>query len=179
MLHKLRHAMVAPGRSELIGRVEVDGSCVGGREPGRAGRGATAAMMIVGAAEDPGERRGRVRFGLVETGTAANLVGFIRDAIEPGASSVADGNPANSWLSGYRHSIASPTSDALRRYHSAVSSLKTWLEGTHHVRVEVRHPLAYLNEFAFRYDRRYNLATAFGAVLVLAGRVGEFAKAGI
>ena len=37
-LHKLRRAMVRPGRERLRGRVEVDETYVGGTEPGVHGR---------------------------------------------------------------------------------------------------------------------------------------------
>src|SRR4030042_2042158 len=39
MLHKLRRAMVRPGRDRLAGRVEVDGDYLGGGEEGIGGRG--------------------------------------------------------------------------------------------------------------------------------------------
>ena len=38
MLHKLRRAMVRPGRDLLTGRIEVDESHVGGEEEGLSGR---------------------------------------------------------------------------------------------------------------------------------------------
>jgi hypothetical protein len=40
LLHKLRRAMVRPGREKLSGTVEVDETYVGGRESGKPGRGA-------------------------------------------------------------------------------------------------------------------------------------------
>lgn len=174
MLHKLRHAMVAPERGQLKGRVEVDESYIGGPEPGRPGRGALTKMLVVGAVEDRGSHTGRVRFRLVESGSAANLKGFVREVVEAGALIVTDGNKAYSDLGGYRHAVASATGDALRNYHIAVSNLKTWLKGTHHGRVEVKHLQAYLNEFCFRYNRRRNLAAAFQTMLGLASRVGVF-----
>ncbi len=166
--------MVAPERTSLRGRVEVDESYVGGPEPGRPGRGAATKMMVVGAVESRGERTGRVRLRLVEKGDDENLKNFVRDVVEPGSLIVTDGHRAYSGLSGYRHAVASSTGDALRHYHVAVSNLKTWLKGTHHGRVEVKHLQAYLNEFAFRYNRRHNLAAAFQTMLGLSGKVGEF-----
>lgn len=41
-LHKLRRAMVRPGRDKLSGVVEVDESFIGGKKPGKRGRGAKA-----------------------------------------------------------------------------------------------------------------------------------------
>ena len=44
--------------------------------------------------------------------------------------------------------------DALQHCHWAISNLKRWLLGTHHGAVSAKHLQAYLDEFAFRYNRR-------------------------
>ena len=51
--------------------------------------------------------------------------------------------------------------------HIAFSNLKTWLLGTHHG-VSQQHLQAYLNEFVFRFNRRFYPMTAFNSVLGLA-----------
>jgi hypothetical protein len=51
MLHKLRSAMVAPGRELLHAEVEVDDGYIGGKESGRPGRGALNKALVVGAVE--------------------------------------------------------------------------------------------------------------------------------
>ena len=50
-LHKLRRAMVRPGRDRLRGRVEVDETYVGGEEEGRVGRRLQRRALVVIAAE--------------------------------------------------------------------------------------------------------------------------------
>src|SRR6266540_6809470 len=60
-LHKLRRAMVRPGRDRLMGRVEVDETFLGAEEAGVRGRGALTKAMIVVAAEQAGRRIGRIR----------------------------------------------------------------------------------------------------------------------
>ena len=60
-LHKLRRAMVLPGRELLTDAVEVDESYVGARRPGAAGRGVTGKPIVAIAVEDRGEASGRVR----------------------------------------------------------------------------------------------------------------------
>jgi hypothetical protein len=52
MLHKLRHAMVRPGRDRLEGRVEVDEGFVGGEEEGVRGRQTESKAMIAVAVEE-------------------------------------------------------------------------------------------------------------------------------
>ncbi|MBF0382395.1 MAG: transposase, partial [Magnetococcales bacterium] len=51
--------------------------------------------------------------------------------------------------------------------HIAFSNLKTWLLGTHHG-VSQKHLPAYLNEYVFRFNRRFYPMTAFNSVLGLA-----------
>ena len=51
--------------------------------------------------------------------------------------------------------------------HIAFSNLKTWLLGTH-PGVSHRHLQAYLNEFVFRFNRRFYPMTAFNFILALA-----------
>jgi len=52
------------------------------------------------------------------------------------------------------------------------SNLKTWLQGTHHGRVEEQHPQAYVNEFCFRHNRRFWPFIAFQTVLRLGMQQG-------
>lgn len=60
-LHKLRHAMVRPGRDRLSGIVEVDEAYLGGEKPGKRGRGAAGKSLVVVAAQEDGHGIGRVR----------------------------------------------------------------------------------------------------------------------
>jgi len=62
MLHKLRRAMVRPGRDLLTGRIEVDESYVGGEEEGLPGRlNLKKALIVVAAQEDDADRALRPR----------------------------------------------------------------------------------------------------------------------
>ena len=54
--------------------------------------------------------------------------------------------------------------------HLVFSNLKAWLLGTHHG-VSAQHLPAYLNEFVFRFNRRFYPMTAFASVLGIATHV--------
>ncbi len=54
--------------------------------------------------------------------------------------------------------------------HLVFSNLKAWILGTHHG-VSQQHLHAYLNEFVFRFNRRFYPMTAFNSVLGIAARV--------
>src|SRR6266511_3380570 len=60
-LHKLRRAMVRPGRDCLTGTVEVDETYVGGPEEGKRGREVEIKAIVVVAAEKSGRGVGRIR----------------------------------------------------------------------------------------------------------------------
>ena len=160
-LHKLRRAMVRPGRERLAGRVEVDETYVGALERGVRGRGALKKVLIVIAAEEDGHGVGRIRLRRVRDGSADSLQAFIDDTIEPGTVVHTD-----AWLGydrlkahGYRHRITFMSdqelgTDLLPRVHLVASLLKRWLLGTHQGAVSPAHLDYYLDEFTFRFNRR-------------------------
>lgn len=162
-LHKLRRAMVRPGRERLSGRVEVDDAYVGGlNEQGIPGRHLGTKALIVVAAEEAGRRIGRIRMRRVPDASARSLCGFVQQAVEPGSVVHTDDWPGYWRLEkkGYRHEItrlegrAESASDLLPRVHRVVSLLKRWLLGTHHGAVSHAHLDYYLDEFTFRFNRR-------------------------
>jgi hypothetical protein len=54
--------------------------------------------------------------------------------------------------------------------HLVFANLKTWLNGTHHG-VSHQHLQAYLNEFTFRFNRRFYPFNPFRSLLGIAGDV--------
>jgi len=54
--------------------------------------------------------------------------------------------------------------DGLPWAHTVFENLKTWLRGTFH-RVSPKHLQRYLDEFVFRFDRRWKEAELFPRVL--------------
>ena len=83
-LHKLRRAMVRPGRDNLSGEIEVDETYVGGAEEGKRGRGAETKAIIAVAAEKSGRGIGRIRLRRIEDVSADTLITFVRDVVVPG-----------------------------------------------------------------------------------------------
>src|SRR3954462_159291 len=72
-LHKLRRAMVRPGRDRLIGRVEVDETFVGGVEEGPRGRQTERKALIVIAAQEDGPGIGWIRMRRIPDASAESL----------------------------------------------------------------------------------------------------------
>ena len=161
-LHKLRRAMVRPGREALAGRVEVDEAYVGGESTGHAGR-STEKERVVIAAEEDGAGIGRIRMARIAAETREALHGFIQRAIRPGSVVHTDGNSAYRGLEafGYQHEATvllglggDAASELLPRVHLVASLLKRWLLGTHQGAVRPAYLDYYLDEFTFRFNRR-------------------------
>lgn len=91
VLHKLRRAMVRPGRDQLSGRVEVDETQVGGVTPGQKGRGIPSKALVVIAAQEFGAGIGRVRLARIPDGSTESLHPFLQGAIARGSCVHTDG----------------------------------------------------------------------------------------
>jgi transposase-like protein len=161
-LHKLRRAMVRPGRDRLTGWVEVDETYLGGLEEGTAGRGAEKKALIVIAAQADGKGIGRIRMRMIQDASAASLHPFIEDCIEPASTVHTDGWQGYAGLQKkrYDHEVTPirgrrrEASTLLPRVHLVVSLLTRWLAGTHQGAVSHDHLPYYLGEFTFRFNRR-------------------------
>ena len=163
MLHRFRTAMVRPGREQLSGRVEVDETFVGGVKPGKRGRGAAGKTLVAVAVEILSPMGfGRCRLRIIPNAQAVTLRTFLDECVLPGSVVVTDGlksyTPAT--MEGYRHEPVTvsrsgdPAHVSLPGVHRVASLLKRWLLGTHQGAVEVDHLQGYLDEFAFRFNRR-------------------------
>jgi len=167
MLHRYRRAMIRPGRERLIGDVEVDESSFGGVRPGKRGRGAAGKVLVAIAVERRSPKGfGRTRMQIIPDATAAILRGFLVENVEPGATVISDGlgSYPGACSEDYRHqpfnvhASGLPAHVPLPAVHRVASLAKRWLLGTHQGAVEGDHLQAYLNEFCFRFNRRYSRA---------------------
>ena len=183
MLHKIRSALVAPGRERLHSEVEVDETFIGGKDPGQDGRGGDK-VLVAGGVElrgytngksgRPRCRAGRLQLRVVPNASAASLARFVEEEVDRGAVVYTDGWDGYRRLtrSGYRHQrlVQGKGREArpiLPHIHRVFSNLKAWLQGTHHGRVEPKYLQAYLNEYTFRFNRRFWRGPAFLRALML------------
>lgn len=159
-LHKLRRAMVRPGRDRLSGTVEVDELYVGGERPGPRGRGALGKALVFVAAQADGAKIGRIRLARITNASGPELLGAVERAVEAGSQVLTDGWEGYAGLTaqGYRHDIVRAAAvvgeNLLPRAHRVASLLKRWLLGTHQGAVAHTHLHYYWDEFTFRFNRR-------------------------
>jgi transposase-like protein len=150
-LHKLRAAMVRSDSEPLGPFVQIDEALVGGK-------GGPHKQLVLVAAE----ANGRVRLVHAENNDTATCKQFADREVVADARVVTDGHAGYSKKSlGDRAHSAVIQTKAERREHDAVqachwttSLVKRWLMGTHAGAVRDKHLQAYLDEFAFRHNRR-------------------------
>jgi hypothetical protein len=198
LLHKLRAGMVRPDRDKIGEKwgVEIDECYVGGATRGE-GRGVHHKTLVVAAVEActkqqpqkpialkkwlklPARKKiyaGRLRLQVVPDRRMDMLTEFAKENIAPKATILSDGWQGYNELMklGYKHKpvvmAGDPKNaeDHLPMIHVIISNLKTWLLGTYHGRVEPQHLQAYLNEYVFRFNRRFYPMNSFNSVLGLA-----------
>lgn len=192
ILHKLRAGMVRPDQDRLGGRaeehVEVDEAWVGGKTRGE-GRGVHHKTLVTAAVEvrhhkpdgkkdrrRDGRYAGRIRLAVAKDRGAESLCAFVEGAVTPGTLVVTDDWSGYSGLRkrGYNHYAITEGGDPeeaetfLPLVHLVFANLKTWLIGVHHG-VSRQHLQAYLNEFTFRFNRRFYPFNAFRSLLGIAG----------
>jgi transposase-like protein/Zn ribbon nucleic-acid-binding protein len=150
-LHKLRAAMVRSDREPLGPFVEMDEALVGGKG------GPHKEVVLVAA-----EAGGRVRLAHADTNDEATLKRFASGQVAADARVVTDGlasyNEESLGERPHDRVVQSKAErrekDALQTCHWTISLLKRWLIGTHAGAVGAKHLQAYLDEFAFRHNRR-------------------------
>lgn len=191
ILHKLRASMVRPNQDRIGGNpeehVEADETLIGGRTRGK-GRGIHGKALVACAVEvlhrkadsklskrRNGRYAGRVRLAVAADRSEKSLCGFIETSVKPGTHIITDDWSGYNGLEtcGYKHLAIAEHGDPqvaeeyLPIIHLVFSNLKTWLLGTHHG-VSHQHLQAYLNEFTFRFNRRFYPFNTFRSLLGIA-----------
>jgi hypothetical protein len=140
MLHRLRSVLMRPGRDLLAGAVEAGTALVGGQR--------TGGRVLTGIAVEVNQP-GRCRLEVLADDSPGSLKSFVTCAVAPDTR------------------IATEPVPAVRRVAGAATQ---WLLSTHQGSVQEAHLPAYLDEFAFRFNRRQpgNRGMAFYQVLELA-----------
>jgi len=123
---------------------------------------------------------GRLRLQIIPNRKQETLVSFVRENVAPGAKVRTD-----AWIGyvplpeqGYDHDAIAVCGDHaktdkhLPMIHITFGNLDAWLLGTHHG-VSPQHLQAYLNEYTFRFNRRFWPMAAFDSVLGIAVRVSS------
>jgi transposase-like protein len=189
LTQKLRRSMVDPDREPLEGVVEVDQAEIPFRagdtffDPGNSGK-----ILIAGAVEvidrDTGQAKprrekakyldtlsGRIRLAMIADNSAASIEAFVRTNVKRGTTLLTDGHASYPGLTDYRHDprvVGKMAAHVVLPWvHRVFSLVKRWGLGTYHG-LRRKHVDTYLNEFVFRYNRRFYRHASFETILGLA-----------
>lgn len=195
LLAKLRAGTRRPGQDKIGGShaVELDVAFLGGVNKGQ-GRGVTKKALVaiaveVREGEPPKNIRdrdkqnfyaGRIRMVRIPNNDAANIDKFVTDWIEPGSVILSDDGSSFTNLAslGYVHEPMVTKKDKNKiegwvpLVHLIISNLKAWIHGTYHGAVRKKHLQEYLDEYVYRFNRRFWSMSAFRTLLQIGTQVG-------
>jgi len=169
LLHKIRSAMASSHLFPLTGNVEVDETFVGGRRPGKRGRGAEGKSLVAAVVETNGTTMGRAYLETIDDATTDTLARFVTSHVAPGVMVTTDAYKSYGFLSTSFHHVQVVRShktvdEPLPKVHIVIANLKMWLRGTYNC-LPSKHLQKYLDEFNFRFNRRWYLESIFDKLL--------------
>ena len=172
MLQKIRHAMAERETSQyLSGIVEMDEAFFGApSEGGKRGRGTDKTPVLVSVSLSPDEKPGMVRMEVVDTVDAAAVEDFLCSRVVKGSEIRTDGLNIYNGVSdiGYIHNRKTydPKNQPkhLHWLHIIISNAKAFIDGTYHG-LDKKHLQRYLNEFCYRFNRRWSVNGLFSRLL--------------
>lgn len=160
MLNKLRTSM---GHRDSIYRlsdiIELDDALVGGKKPGKRGRGAEGKVSVLIACENRDKMPGFIAMEVVDSVSKKTIAEFAKRRIKARQVVHTDAYPANYGLERHVTHIAKVTppdkaTEWLPWVHIAIANLKRFLLGTFHGTSKA-YLQEYLNEFCYRFNRRF------------------------
>lgn len=162
MLQKIRRGMRDRDSTyKLAGIVEMDDSFFGGPKEGgdKRGRGSSKTTVIVEASTNGGGV-GYAKMTVVDHVDSATVEALVRADMRENQTVKTDGFPAYNIVdqSGHRHQRelvkGKKAHEVLTWTHILVSNAKSFILGTFHG-IGKKHLQAYLDEFCYRFNRRY------------------------
>jgi hypothetical protein len=176
LTQKLRRSMVDPERDPLEGVVDVDQAEIPFREGDAFFEPSNAAkILVIGAVEvidrDINQskprrkyakyldtRAGRIRLAMIGDNTAGSIEAFVRANVKAGTTLLTDGHASYPGLTDYRHDPRVVGNMAghvvlpwMHRAFLIVEAMGPWNVSW----PAAKHVDIYLNEFVFRYNRRF------------------------
>jgi transposase-like protein len=160
MLKKIRTAMAHRDSLYRLEQViEFDDTYVGGKRPGKRGRGAAGKKPVLVAVETRGKKVGFMAMEAVETVSKKTVREFLHYRLKPGQTVRTDAFPAlnsvnETQLHQKKVTPAEEASNWLPRVHMMIGNMKKFLNGTFHG-VSLIYLQEYLDEFCYRFNRRF------------------------
>lgn len=164
MTHKIRKAMACRDASyRLGGLLEIDDTYFGGkRHPGKRGRGSENKTPVLGAVEVPANKKPRYAFlHVVKDLTAKEIENYLTKKVYQLSTLKTDAYKGFQALpeKGYRHyPKVMDSSQKIQKHlpwiHTVIANAKNAIRATFHG-VSAKHLQRYLDEFNYRFNRRF------------------------
>ncbi len=172
MAHKVRKAMADRDASyQLANLVEMDDSYFGPSGRGKRGRGSKGKVPVVVAVENRGKKPGFAAMRVVDNLKSAHIAHFAQTKIKEQQTVRTDGYVSYYCLSGYGYELdmrivgnGPNASKELPWVHTLIANVKSMLRGAHHG-VSHKYLQRYLDEFCYRFNRRYWPSQLFNRLL--------------
>ena len=172
MAHKVRKAMADRDASyQLANLVEMDDSYFGPSGRGQRGRGTKGKVPVVVAVENRGKKPGFAAMRVVDNLKSAHIAHFAKSKIKEEQTVRTDGYVSYYCLSGHGYELdmrivgnGQNASKELPWVHTLIANVKSMLRGAHHG-VSHKYLQRYLDEFCYRFNRRYWPSQLFNRLL--------------
>lgn len=172
MAHKVRKAMADRDASyQLANLVEMDDSYFGPSGRGKRGRGSKGKVPVVVAVENRGKKPGFAAMRVVDNLKSAHIAHFAQSKIKEQQTVRTDGYVSYYCLTGYGYELdmrivgnGPNASKELPWVHTLIANVKSMLRGAHHG-VSHKYLQRYLDEFCYRFNRRYWPSQLFNRLL--------------
>jgi len=171
LLQRLRKAMKERnGNYCLSGIVEVDDTYFGGKKKGgKRGRGTKKAKVIVALSKDEEGKPKHLRMQVVSNLKSRTVRSFASKNIVENSQIQTDALNSYRKLSvdkfGHQYQIFDPDTQWLHWIHTIIENAKALVEGTFHG-LDKKHLQLYLDEYCFKFDRRYFGSFIFDRLLL-------------
>jgi transposase-like protein len=169
-LHKIRHAMSErDSYYQLAGFVEMDDAYFGAPSPKTDGRGTNKAKVTIVLSTDAKGHPEYVKLKLIKAVSSLEIKNVATECITKGSTILTDGHTAYKQLKeDYVHQCqiyySSKDHEFLKWLHIIIGNAKAYIIGTYHG-LEKNFLQAYLDEFCYRFNRRFRPKQLFERLL--------------
>jgi transposase-like protein len=170
LLHKIRHAMSKRDENyPLSGLIEMDDAYFGGPKQGTDGRGTHKTKVLVALETDDFGNPLYAKINVMDTVLSLEIQRIAAKCVSTGSSILSDGLSSYRKLKdlGYHHiskDYYRADADFLKWVHIIISNAKALITGTYHG-LDSNYLQAYLDEFCYRFNRRFYPNKLFGHLL--------------
>lgn len=170
LCHRIRKAMGQRDAEYILaGIIELDDTYFGGpKEGGKRGRGTSKIKVLAGLSTSTEGKPEYLKMQVVSNLKGKTIGQFASQNILEGSIISSDGyhsyrKPlAEKWL--HQYQVFDPDSSLLHWLHMAIGNVKDFVGGTYHGLAE-KHLQSYLDEYSYRFNRRFFRGELFSRLL--------------